>query len=150
MRILFDTNILARAVMGPAGPAGEVLRLVVPPHVMVLSPFLVSEVSRVLRYERMRRLHQMSDAEIDHALEELESAAEMIADVQLLPSAVVAADPDDDPVLAAAVEGQADVICTRDRHFQHADVQVWCHDRGLQVMDDLELLELLRNMNASG
>jgi predicted nucleic acid-binding protein len=66
MRIVLDTNVLARAVRGGTGPAAELLGLVmVPPHTFLLSPFLLLELSRVLRYERLRKLHQLDDAQID-------------------------------------------------------------------------------------
>jgi predicted nucleic acid-binding protein len=50
MRIVLDTNVLARAVTGPGGPAGELLRRVQRDHLLVLSPFLITELARVLRY----------------------------------------------------------------------------------------------------
>jgi predicted nucleic acid-binding protein len=58
MRVVLDTNVLARSVRGGSGPAAELLGMVmVPPHTFLLSPFILSELSRVLRYERMRKLH---------------------------------------------------------------------------------------------
>jgi predicted nucleic acid-binding protein len=66
MRVVLDTNVLARAVRGGTGPAAEVLSIVmVPPHTFILSPFLLSELSRALRYERMRKLHKLDDTQLD-------------------------------------------------------------------------------------
>jgi predicted nucleic acid-binding protein len=45
MRIVLDTNVLARARTGPDGPAGEVLRLVLIDHLLVLSSALLTELS---------------------------------------------------------------------------------------------------------
>jgi len=64
MRIVLDTNILARALTGPSGPAAEVVRAIVEPHLLVVSPFLLWELTRVLGYERLRRLHGRDDAGI--------------------------------------------------------------------------------------
>jgi predicted nucleic acid-binding protein len=59
MRIVVDTNVLARAVRGGIGPAAELLGIVMaPPHVFILSPFILAELARALRYPRMRLLHK--------------------------------------------------------------------------------------------
>ena len=59
-------------------------------------------------------------------------------------AAVVADDADDDFVIAAAVSGSADVICTLDRHIQTVEVRQYCVDRGVEVLTDIELLNRLR------
>jgi len=57
---------------------------------------------------------------------------------------IVAKNPDDDLIIATAVAGQADVICTRDKHFRDPAVQSYCTARGIQIMTDVELLTVLR------
>jgi uncharacterized protein len=148
MRIVLDTNVLARAVRGGTGPAAELLGLVmVPPHTFLLSPFLLLELSRVLRYERLRKLHQLDDAQIDAYVQALQSAALVVNPPD---SAVaVSPDPDDDPIIAAAVAGQAAILCTRDRHLRSIAVRAYCSARGIQVLDDSELLQLLRESTGS-
>src|SRR6266404_3901730 len=104
MRIVLDTNVLARAVRGGTGPAAELLGIVMlPPHTFILSPFLLSELSRVLRYPRMRKLHKLDDAELDTYVQSLQAAA-LVVNPPSAPS-VVSADPDDDPIVATAVAG---------------------------------------------
>ena len=62
MRVVLDSNILARAAHNPAGPAGELLnRLCTAEHVLIVSPFILDELDRVLRYPRLRPLHGLSD-----------------------------------------------------------------------------------------
>jgi predicted nucleic acid-binding protein len=62
MRIVLDTNVLARAAMRTSGLGRELLlRCTENPHVLVLSEFIISEVSRVLRYPRVRKSHGLSD-----------------------------------------------------------------------------------------
>ncbi len=56
----------------------------------------------------------------------------------------VPADPDDDPVILTAVEGNAGVICTLDRHFHHPEVLAYCAEREIRILSDVELLRLLR------
>lgn len=64
-------------------------------------------------------------------------------------AAVVSADPDDDPIVATAVAGQAEVLCTRDRHLRTPAVRAYCSGQGIQVFTDLELLPLLRAAGGS-
>lgn len=53
-------------------------------------------------------------------------------------------DPDDNAVIAAAIAGQAEVICTRDRHFHDPKVIDFCAQYGIRILDDVELLRELR------
>jgi putative PIN family toxin of toxin-antitoxin system len=146
MRVVLDTNILARAVRGGSSPAAEVLGLVmVPPHTFLLSPFLLSELARVLRYERMRKLHKLDDGQLDAYVQSLQSAALIVSPPTAAAGSVVSADPDDDPVVATAVAGQAETLCTRDRHLRTPEVRRYCSSHGIQVLDDIELLQLVRS-----
>ena len=146
MRIVIDTNVLARASRGGTGLAAEVMRRVsVPPHVLIGSPFRLSELARVLRYPRMRKLHGLDDAEIDAYVQAVQSAALMVNLPPGIPAAVVPKDPDDDPIIATAVAGQAEIICTRDRHLWDANVQQYCTAHGIRILTDVELLQLLRS-----
>ncbi|MCG8584890.1 MAG: putative toxin-antitoxin system toxin component, PIN family [Pirellulales bacterium] len=146
MRVLLDTNILARAAAGPPGLANElVLAAARHEHVLLLSPFLVSELSRVLRYDRVRAIHKMDDDAINQYVADLIAVAEIV-----MPSAdaeqveVVVGDPDDDPVVAAAVVGKADALCTKDRHLKQSGVVSFCASHGIEVISDVELLNRLR------
>jgi hypothetical protein len=51
---------------------------------------------------------------------------------------------DTNVLLRVAASAQVNVICTRDRHFWHPDVQQYCTDHSIEVMTDIELLQLLR------
>jgi predicted nucleic acid-binding protein len=47
MRVLLDTNVLVRAAKGLAGPPGALLALLrVEPHILIASPFLLTELDR--------------------------------------------------------------------------------------------------------
>src|SRR5258708_4035789 len=118
MRIVLDTNVLSRAVRGGIGPAAELLGIVMgPPHLFILSPFILAELARVLRYPRMRLLHKLDDGHLVAYLRSRNTAALLVNPRPAATTQVVSADPDDDPVVATAVHGQADVLCTRDHHL---------------------------------
>lgn len=57
---------------------------------------------------------------------------------------VVLSDPNDDPVIYAAVAGKANVLCTLDQHFFDPDVARFAKGYGIQIVTDVELLSRLR------
>jgi predicted nucleic acid-binding protein len=86
--------------------------------VLVLSPFLIREFERVLKYPRIQALYRR------HPTAHCQSFAEIVTPVEGPP--VVLNDPDDDPVVYTALAGGADVICTVDRHFYEPNVPAFC------------------------
>ena len=144
MRIVFDSNVLGRATPKSSGPAREVVQQALrEPHALVISLPLLVELREMLEYERMRRVHQLDDAEINDFVQGLNDNA-LAANLPDVVPAVVPNDRDDDLIIATAVAGQADVICTRDKHFRDPAVQSYCTARGIQIMTDVELLAVLR------
>lgn len=142
MRVVLDTNVLARAVPGPNSPARQLLeRLLAPTHVLVSSPLLLAELARVLRYDRVRAIHGLDDPDIDAYVESLRTASLLVTVTSPPP---VAGDPDDDFVIATAVDGQADVLCTWDRHLYTDAVTQYLGRLGVRVLRDTELLQELQ------
>jgi len=149
MRIVLDTNVLARATprqRRPGGLAREILlRTILPPHVLIVSPFVLSELERVLRYPQLQAVHGLSEAEIDQFVADIEASAYVVQLSRVSGAVVVVNDPDDDPIVATAVEGGAELLCTRDKHLLGSrTVLAYCASRGVRVIDDLELIKLLR------
>ena len=65
MRILLDTNILVRAAADEQGLAGRLLlEIASGPHVLVSSPYVLSEVARVLAYARLQVRWQLDQKTI--------------------------------------------------------------------------------------
>ena len=60
----------------------------------------------------------------------------------------ISADPDDNFVVQTGVVGQVDVICTRDGHLLHLNVQAYCAGFGIRVLRDTDLLDELRQSAA--
>ncbi len=148
MRVVLDTNILARAASPSQGPAREVLtRCTYDPHVMVLSAFIVSELNRVLRYDRVRKMHGLDEVGIERYIQVLQdvSVTVVIPDNYLTP--IVPHDADDDPIIATAMVGHVDVLCTLDRHLLHPLVRSLGEEQGLRILTDTELLAILRSEN---
>jgi putative PIN family toxin of toxin-antitoxin system len=144
MRVVLDTNVLVRATKSAVGPARKLLAtLSFAPHAIVTSSGLLAGLMRVLEYPRLRAQHRLSRTEIEAFIAALFRIAEV---VPLQPGKIgttVPADPEDDLVIKTALQGEADVVCTLDRHFQHPDVRAFCAQRGIQILSDVELLRIL-------
>ncbi|MBM3748655.1 MAG: putative toxin-antitoxin system toxin component, PIN family, partial [Acidobacteria bacterium] len=119
MRIVLDTNILARANPSASGPARQVLVEIAESveHVLIVSAFLLRELERVLGYPRLKRIWPLDVDEIAEYVQALESFAELVQPQVPADWPHLLADPGDDPVLQAALTARADVLCTLDRHF---------------------------------
>jgi putative PIN family toxin of toxin-antitoxin system len=143
MRVTCDTNVLVRAAVRPAGPARAVfVALMSPSHALVLSTGMLDEVAEVLRYERVRRQAKLTDAEIQEFVDSLRDTADFVDCADPIPA--VTTDPDDDLIVATAVHGKVEVICTRDRHLTNRLVRAYCATFGIRILTDVELLAELR------
>lgn len=86
----------------------------------------------------------MDDQAIQSALNQLFVNAPTSLPLPPHATALVPHDPKDDAIVLTAIAGQADVICTRDKHLQHSDVISYCSKYGIRIMTDIELLAHLR------
>ena len=85
MRILLDTAILVRAHEGASGLARDLLLAIVESdHVLLISPEMLFELTRVLRYPRMVALHRLSEGRIYDYIGFLREAAESVRPNPLL------------------------------------------------------------------
>ena len=142
MRFTLDSNILVRAATSPRGPALRLLDIVLSTHTLVLSRFILEEVERVLLYPRIQARYRITPEEAARFAGSLADASHLVEPVVVRP--MVLADPDDDPVLYTAVDGKADILCTRNsRHFATPEIRSFCAERGIRVMTDLDVLRHL-------
>lgn len=107
MRVFLDTNVLVSA-FATRGVCADVLRVVLAEHSLVTGEVVLRELGRVLRTRI--GLPPGAVREIDEFLREHEVAPKPVAR-----AAVPQRDPDDQWVVASAVESRADVLVTGDR-----------------------------------
>ena len=145
MRVVLDTNILIRANPKARGPARELLeQIAFGEHVLVISHYLLLEIERVLAYPRVSTRWKLTAQEVEEYLQTLAAISQMVTPLSGGP--IILKDVDDDPVIYTAVAGRAEVLCTRDAHFYEAPVLVFCRQNGIEIMDDVQLLSVIRNL----
>jgi putative PIN family toxin of toxin-antitoxin system len=142
MRFLLDTNLLVRAAITPGGLARKLLGCIEgsEEHVLIVSSHILSEVADVLRRPRIQARWPLSTEDIQNYCRYLSEVAQ---EVPAQPIASVISDPKDQPVIEAAVSGQADGICTSDAHFYEPLVKEFLEEHGISVLTDKALLLLL-------
>lgn len=149
MRIVLDTNILVRAnpKVSPQGLARDLLLTTVSgPHTLILSPAILVEVQRVLAYPHVQAGWPLTLEAIEQYVAYLEAVG-ILVEPPVVSSPLVS-DPDDDPILQTAIVGHADVLCTRDAAFRHEAVERVCAGHGIRILDDITLMQELRNLVA--
>ena len=116
MRIVLDTNVLARAHQLAHGPARRLLLAVISgSDVLVLSPYLLQELQRILVYPRLLRRSGLAPSGVAEYVQYLACCSTLVDPVPV-PGDLLR-DRADEPVLGTALAGRADVICTRDADF---------------------------------
>jgi hypothetical protein len=115
IRAVLDTNVVVSAILRPEGTPGRVLARLVEADAfeLVLSPALLAEYRRALGYPHVRKRIRATDDEIDRRMTLLDIVSSPV-EIPTALEVAVARDPDDDKVLATAVEGCADCIVTGD------------------------------------
>lgn len=129
--------------------AGRLLQETIPgPHILVISPYILSEIARVLAYPRLQARWQLKEKTIMEFVSRLADVVEIV--LTTTPDRVVIADPDDDPIVQTAVLGGADFLCTRDAHVLEAAAVEYCAGRGIKITNDIDLYHVLTGRPIGG
>jgi predicted nucleic acid-binding protein len=104
---------------------------------------MLHELAKVLRYPRVMAIHGLPETQIYDFVEFLRETAEVIPLNPVFTAPIP--DVNDIVVLQTAVIGEADVICTTDRHFFQPPASVFLQKLGIAVMDDIALIKQLRS-----
>jgi putative PIN family toxin of toxin-antitoxin system len=137
IKVVLDTNELVSAVIKWGGLPDQIVQAWHDDKFeMVLSPVMLAELARVLRYPRLRKLHGWTDAQVDVFVDGLRAAATAVAgNVEV---SVVADDPDDNVILACAVEGRVDYVVSGEAHLSNLKTY-----QGIRVMTAREFAIML-------
>ncbi|MDE0029214.1 MAG: putative toxin-antitoxin system toxin component, PIN family [Deltaproteobacteria bacterium] len=111
MRIVLDTNILISALITKGTPPDLLYQAWLRGEIeLVTSLAQLSEMAQVLARPRLRRF-----VDADEAAAIVENIGARAVVQRELPVVDLSADPDDNPILATAIDGKADLLVTGDK-----------------------------------
>ncbi len=111
LRAVLDTNVFVSALIQPAGAPGRLVALWLDGRFeLILSPPLLDELRRTLEDRRVKKYVRLESAAVDGLIAALDALATPVSGGRSIPP--TARDLDDDRVLAAALEGNADYVVT--------------------------------------
>ena len=116
MRVVLDTNQHISAIIRPNGHPAQIVKLWrVGLIELAISPFILEEFETVVRRPRIQQKNNLTDADIAEYLDILRIFAVIVPrtiTVNAVPDA-----PDDDVIIACAIEAEADMIISGDQHL---------------------------------
>ena len=140
MRIVLDTNILVSALISGDGYPGRVLAAVKREGItLVTSEFQIAELRDVLARERLQPYIRAEEA--NDLLYHLKAVGMVMAD---LPEVNVSPDSKDNPILATAVAGEADLIVSGDK----GDMLALGNVEGIPIVTARDAIGRLRRRTA--
>ena len=141
-RAVLDTNVVVGGHISSHGRPAEVLDAFYERRfVWVVSELLIREVADVLRRPEILRYSRMSGEEIADFVNLLWIETDIVPGLYRTNGA--SADPRDDPFLACAIEGNADVLVSEDKSHLLALKHYRLVDRVIQVVDADGFLEMI-------
>ena len=138
MKVVLDTNVLVSATFW-SGPSFQIMRLIDESKLeLILSKDILIEYDFVVRSnEILDKITTMQQLAIAGAIQKILLKAKIIEPKIKLN--VVKADPDDNIIIEAAVEGGADFIVSQDKHL--TDLVAYGNIKILKPIEFLKILE---------
>ena len=144
IRAVLDTNVIVSGILTPKSVPATILKIGLEGKFkLIMSPHVIEEIERVIRYERMialMRRHKLTCREVDDFMQKHKRVA-MVTPGELEVTAVPS-DPGDDMVLSCALEGKADFVVSGDHHL--TDLKSF---QGISIVNPQKFLQLFSNPN---
>ena len=135
MRVVLDSNVLISALISTGTAPDQLYQAWRRGEIEVLtSPYQIAELDEVLRRPRLRKHVAPEEAEL--IVRNLASRAVVLEQVLVTP---ISPDPKDDPILAIAVAGEAELIVSGDKR----DMTALGHIRGIPIRSPRAAIALL-------
>ncbi len=110
MRVVLDTNVLISALISSSGPPGQLLSAAKRGDMtLVTSEYQLDELRKVLARERLRPYIKSEEAQ--DLIDNMGTVGILLSD---LPVCELSPDPADNPILASAIAGNANLIVSGD------------------------------------
>ena len=116
MHVVLDTNQHISAIIRPNGNPAQIVQLWRIGLIgLAISPPILEEFEIVVHRPRIQQKHNLSDTDIAEYLEMLRTFAVLVPGTIVVNA--VPDDPDDNIIIACAIEAEADVIVSGDQHL---------------------------------
>lgn len=114
IKAVLDTNILVSSAINTKGSISQEIyqKSKLKHFLLITSPLILSEMDETLHKERITKRYQYSDEELQEIVSNVASVSYIVPGTSRIE---VVRDPDDNKIIAAAIEGRADYIVTRDK-----------------------------------
>ncbi|MEW5745521.1 MAG: putative toxin-antitoxin system toxin component, PIN family [Nitrospirota bacterium] len=138
LRAVVDTNLFVSGLFAKDSPATELQELWITRRFeLVTSLEILREVSRVLKYPRIRERLQLKDEAIKRFFRLIFRKALITKDIYSTDR--LASDPSDNMFLACALEAKADFIVSGDKHLRNLK-----HFHGIKIVDVTSFVQKVR------
>ena len=139
LHVVIDTNVIVSGILSRKGAPVELLKAWRERRFLLLTSLaIVAEVRAVLQYPRIRKKYPLSNDDIEQTITLSEHDALVVAGEADVAGSMPD-DPDDEIVLACALDGTADVIVSGDHHL--IDLESY---RDIPIMTPHQFLDQLR------
>lgn len=116
MRVVLDTNQHISAIIRPDGNSAQILRLWrIGLIEIAISPAMLEEFAVVVHRPRIQQRYNLSDTDIAEYIEVLNTFAIVVPGTITVDA--VPDDPDNNIIIACAIEAETDMIISGDQHL---------------------------------
>ncbi len=112
MKVIVDTNILISAILFPNGKVAEVFSYLIKTHDLIISSYAIEECEKVFETKFPMKMNCLKEFFVDLSYELFQTPSKI--DSKEYPEI---RDAKDLPILASAIESDADILITGDKHF---------------------------------
>ena len=118
MRIMIDTNVFISIVIFHSKTLGTMLSEICEKHTLVLSTYILEELSNVLRYKFPNKI-----AAMDNILFNLPFETEFTPHILPKHNLFSVRDPKDEKILYSAITSDVDILITGDKDFSDVVIE---------------------------
>ena len=141
-KTVLDANTIASATISPKGNAARILDAWREGKIeIIISAPIITELRRVLFYDRVRKYSYMAAQEVYELINNLERGG--IQTPALLEIDVIQTDHTDNKWIVAAVEGSADYIVSGDEHLKRLG-----NYQGIPIITPAQFVKILKEMGS--
>lgn len=135
IRAVLDVNVFVGCAINKDSRGAQILARI-GEYISFTTEKILDDLLRVMHYDRIRSKHKMTDDEIVEFIKWVRKQNAVLPG--LVEITVVHEDPDDDVIVACAIEAMADYIVSADHHL--LDLK---HYREIQIVAPAAFLDIL-------